>query len=441
MYPLSFIDIKDSDTMSLRPYLNQLKKSKQLIEVEIEVDLDEATTILKENDGKAVFFKKISQSKFPLIGNLISTREQLKFVFPTKKKIHLEFYKSALKASYPKITETNETFINELNTNLLDLPIPQFFKTDGGRYLTSGILFANYPENIPNLSIHRIMLIGKDKGVIRLVHRDLFSIFSANKNIGKDTPVAIVIGYHPALALAASYPLAKGESELSVANSLMGGKLLISKTPKYGIDVPSNTEFVLEGKILANETYEEGPFVDITGTADIVRKQPIIKIEKVYHRNSAIFQTILPAHNEHFILMGFPREAKIVSEVSKVVQKVHDVYLTPEGCGWLSANISVTSKDKKEIENVAMAAFKVHPSLKWCTIVNSDIDVTNASDVEWARITRAGEGDIKILHKMKGSSLDPSRNLKDNTSIKIIINATKKLDRDQKGYDKVIGSK
>ncbi len=83
-----------------------------------------------------------------------------------------------------------------------------------------------------------------------------------------------------------------------------------------------------------------------------------------------------------------------------------------------------------------MTAFEAHPSLKWCTVVDEDIDISNSSAVEWARITRAGTKDITILEKMRGSSLDPSRNREDNTSIKIIVDATKK--KDKTGYERVI---
>jgi len=229
----------------------------------------------------------------------------------------------------------------------------------------------------------------------------------------------------------------KGETELSVANSLMRGNLKTVRTPKYGIKIPADVEFVLEGKILANQFSFEGPYVDITGTLDEVREQPILEIEEIYHRDNPIFQTILAAHNEHFILMGFPREVKIFNNVALVIPEVFDVYLTPEGCGWLSANISITPEKNGDAKIAAKAAFEAHPSLKWCTVVDKEIDVWNRNEVEWARITRAGEGDIEIINKTRGSSLDPSKNLEDNTSIKVIIDATKKKDRSERGYEKV----
>ena len=68
--------------------------------------------------------------------------------------------------------------------------------------------------------------------------------------------------------------------------------------------------------------------------------------------------------------------------------------------------------------------------------MNEDIDIRDEQAVQWARITRAGTNDITILENMKGSSLDPSRRREDNTSIKVIIDATKK--KGKEGYERVI---
>ena len=426
--------------MSLRPYLDLLRDSNLLIEIEEKVKLEnEITNYLQLNDGKAVLFHKIEDSEFPLLGNVLSSRDQIKNALSEQEGYYRAFQQALIQPSEPHDVETSLTFINRKQVNLNDLPIPRFFPSDGGRYLTSGIVFSQFPTTKEtNMSIHRIMIISATKGAIRLVPRDLYNIFSENRQNGIDTPVAIAIGYHPILGLASSSPTPSGKSELFIANSLMKGTLSVVKTPKYGIKTPTDVEFILEGRILANEETEEGPFVDITGTSDDVRKQPIIEIEEIYHRNNPIFQTILPAHNEHFILMGFPREALIHNYISSIVPAVQGVYLTHGGCGWLHAVISITPHKDGDAKKVGQAAFEAHPSLKWCTIVNDDIDIYNYTAVEWATITRAGQNDITIIESAKGSSLDPSRNRRDNTSIKVIIDATKKEEKENKGYKRII---
>ncbi len=424
--------------MSLRPYIETLKQSNLIIEIHDKVEFEYGVTEhLQTNKDKAVLFYNVEGSHFPLLGNSLSSREQLKLALNEQENYYGFFQQALLTPKEPSKTETSLTFSNKKQVNFSHLPIPKFFPIDGGRYLSSGIVFAEFPgTDTPNMSIHRIMILDDQRGTIRIVPRDLHKIFLENKNNGLDTPIAVVNGYHPILALAASSPTPLNRTELAIANTLMRGKLSTVKTPRYNITVPSDVEFILEGKILADEEVKEGPFVDITGTYDDVRTQPIIQFEEILYRDEAIFQTILPAYEEHFILMGFPREAEIHNRVSKVVPKVHGVYLTPSGCGWLNCVISVSIENDGDAKKVGLTAFEAHPSLKWCTVVDEDIDTSNSSAVEWARITRAGSNDITILENVRGSSLDPSRNREDNTSIKIIVDATKK--KDKAGYERVI---
>ncbi|MHA2254800.1 MAG: UbiD family decarboxylase, partial [Candidatus Heimdallarchaeaceae archaeon] len=387
---------------------------------------------------KAVFFKNINGISYPLVGNLLTTRDQLGDIINSNKH-HQEFLQALQNPAEPEKVEENTTFQNQKKGDFSELPIPKFFSNDGGKYLTSGIIFAKFPDsNAFNASIHRVMVIDNQRGAIRLVPRDLHHIYVENCKNGEDTPIAIAVGYHPILGLAASSPLPINHSEMAVANTLLKGKLNVAKTPKYNIVIPTDLEFILEGKIIKDKTYEEGPFVDITGTADHIRKQPIVEIEKLYHKDNPIFQTILPSYEEHFILMGFPREAQIYNYVSKVVPKVHDVYLTPGGSGWLHVVVSVTPQKLGDAKNVALAAFAAHPSLKWCTIVNEDIDAHDSQAVEWATITRAGSKDIIVIDNVRGSSLDPSRSIQDNTTIKVIIDATTKEEKGNKGYERLI---
>jgi UbiD family decarboxylase len=424
--------------MSLRHYMEILKESNLIIEVHDEVKFEYGVTEhLQTNKDKAVMFYNVEGSHFPLLGNSLSSREQLKLVLNKKENYYNFFQQALLNPTKPSKTETSLTFSNKKRVNFSHLPIPKFFPGDGGRYLSSCIVFAKFPgTDTPNMSIHRIMILDDQRGTIRIVPRDLNKIFQENKKNGLDTPIAVVNGYHPILALAASSPTPLKQSELAVANSLMRGKLSTIKTPRHNIAVPSDVEFILEGKILANEEMREGPFVDITGTYDDIRIQPIVQFEDMLYRDEPIFQTILPAYEEHFILMGFPREAEIHNKVSKIVSKVHGVSLTPSGCGWLNCVISVSTKNDGDAREVGLTAFEAHPSLKWCTVVDKDIDIHNSTAVEWARVTRAGTNDITLLEKMRGSSLDPSRNRDDNTSIKIIIDATKK--KDKNGYERVM---
>jgi UbiD family decarboxylase len=142
---------------------------------------------------------------------------------------------------------------------------------------------------------------------------------------------------------------------------------------------------------------------------------------------------------EHKLLMGMPREPTIFNEVDKVC-KCRDIYLTPGGGSWLHAVVQI---EKRKVEDGILAieaAFRGHGSLKHCIVVDEDVDIRNASDVEWALATRVQmQRDMVLKPNEPGSSLDPSAEHKEGQktrTCKAGIDATKKGDGFEKGYYK-----
>lgn len=215
-----------------------------------------------------------------------------------------------------KITSSPEFRRSSIETDLTKLPIPKYFPNDGGHYITAGVIITEY-KGIKNVSFHRMMVIDKDKVAVRLVPRHLFTIYNMAKNNKEELNISICVGTKIEVLLAAATSVDFGYDELEIASSMciIGHKspLIVGRCDN-GILVPSDTDFVMEGHITLEETIE-GPFVDITGTYDFERQQPIIKIDKIWTKEDPIFHLILPGGAEHFMLMGLPRESIIFRTV------------------------------------------------------------------------------------------------------------------------------
>jgi len=82
---------------------------------------------------------------------------------------------------------------------------------------------------------------------------------------------------------------------------------------------------------------DEGPFIDLTETQDIVRKEPVFTVTKITHRKDAIWQALLPGKFEHKVLMGMPREPTMFKKVNEAGIKCIDVNVNSGGCSWLHA--------------------------------------------------------------------------------------------------------
>ncbi len=309
--------------------------------------------------------------------------------------------------------------------DLSRLPVMKHFPGDAGRYFTAGVVFSRF-DGVENASIHRMMVLDDRRVIARLVEgRHTHTLLKAALARGERLPVAVTVGTHPLVTFAACTRVPEGK-ELAYAAELMGGELAVHEC-ENGVRVPG-AEIVLEGSI-GPEMAAEGPFVDITGTYDPVRQQPVIEFSRMYLKEDPIYHGILPAGDEHKLLMGAPYEPKIYRAVSEVTT-VKDVLLTKGGAGYLHGVVQIRKNTQGDAKNAIMAAFAAHTSLKHVVVVDEDIDIHDPYDVEYAIATRVrGDTDIMIVTGVRGSSLDPMR-LADGTNVKVGVDATMVMGRE-----------
>jgi len=308
--------------------------------------------------------------------------------------------------------------------DLHQLPIPHHWPEDRGRYMSASIIIAEWAGN-RNVSYHRQFVRDGNHVVARLVPRHLRTMVDESRAAGETLPIAIVNGPDPCVLLAAAMSFDEPIDELTVAAALherFYGRPLELVKLSNGIEVPADSEYAMAATITRLDD-DEGPYVDITGTVDDVRQEPVIEVHSIHHRNDPIFHAILPAGREHRALMGLPRAPTIKAAVSEVCTCT-DVVMTEGGSGWLSAVVQIEPKSAGDANAAIMAAFAGHPSMKAVTIVDTDVDPADPVRVEWALMTRwQPDRDTVILSNQRGSSLDPTRT-EDGLTSKIGYDAT-----------------
>jgi UbiD family decarboxylase len=316
----------------------------------------------------------------------------------------------------------------EKEVDLRGIPILTQCEKDGGPYVTAGIVVCHDREYGYNASYHRLMLLGRDRVAARILPRHLDEfIRRGNREVG------ISIGNHPAFLFAAAVSCEIGKSELAIADGLKEMSFVRCQTSDAL--VPAECELVLEGEV-TDELVDEGPFPDIVGAYDIVRKQRVVKIRRVTHRLDPVYQGIVSGGTEHLFLMGTPREATMFREVSKVC-KCLDVRLTPGGSSWLHGVVKIRKEREEDARNAMEAAFRGHPSLKHVVVVDEDIDVESPRDVEWAIATRAQlDRDLVLKPGERGSSLDPSADQNSRETCKAGVDATIETGADVAPFEK-----
>jgi 2,5-furandicarboxylate decarboxylase 1 len=387
----------------------------------VDADSGKVTKILSEDQESTVVFTDLNGGK--AAGNVFSTRKKIADAMNIEPGDLVKALMEAIdNPADTEETDSPEFGAKEVELNLMKLPIPKYYPMDGGRYITAGIIVAEF-EGKRNVSFHRMMIRDGRHIVVRLVPRHLFTMYTESKNLGKELKISICVGAPIEVLLSAAVAMDYGADELRVASSLNakchGSPLKVGRCDN-GILVPSECDYVLEGR-LTLETDKEGPFVDITGTYDFVRDQPVIEIDKIHSNADPYFHLLLPGGYDHFLLMGLPREPMIFKTVRQAVPRVRNVRLTEGGCCWLNGVVSLKKNKEGDGVNAIMAAFTGHPSMKQVIIVDEDIDIFNDREVEWAVATRMQGDKILIIPGAAGSSLDPSTH---TTTYKVGFDAT-----------------
>tara|TARA_B100000085_G_scaffold47290_1_gene40575 strand:+ start:1256 stop:2527 length:1272 start_codon:yes stop_codon:yes gene_type:complete len=396
----------------------------------------------KSINHEAVVFNNITEAEGMRSAINVLARDRLCSIFEISPGELIDILAWAMKnPTDPEIVskENSPVFENKQEiTDLTKIPIPWHYPEDRGRYQSASVIIAEY-EGIRNMSFHRQFLRDANHCVSRFVPRHLRTMTDKARAKGDEINIAVVNGPDATVLLAAAMSFTHDLDELTVAAALhqrLHGKPLQLVTLPNGIQVPADSEFAMEARITLQDD-DEGPYVDITGTVDDVRQEPLIEYDAVYHRNQAVFHALIPAEVEHRTLMGLPRAPTIKAAVNAVVPCT-DVYMTDGGSGWLSAVVAI--EPQKEGDGLAAihAALGGHGSMKQVTIVDTDIDCSNPVRVEWALMTRwQPDKDTVILSKQKGSSLDPSRDV-DGLTSKIGIDATLPPGIDRKPYESVL---
>lgn len=316
------------------------------------------------------------------------------------------------------------------DVDLTKLPILRFYEQDAGRYITSGLVAARDPDRpeVVNLTYARMQLKGASKIGTTLHSRgNMWSYFEKSKAKGRPLDVAVIIGAHPALYLAAA---AKITGEYAVAGSLIGEAMRLVKAETVDIPVPADAEMVLEGRITLVEE-DEGPFTEYSGYLSGRSTRNVFEVGCVSMRRDAIYQTIMPSNSdEHLLLSGLPKQARIFGAVSAFspIPAVRDMSWPVSGTHYvcLVSMDEAASKVAGYAKQIGTLVLGLDPYLKLVLLLPSGVDVDDLGACLGAAAERCdmapGSG-IEMLHDVFCHRLDPSSS-PNGTASKAIMVAT-----------------
>jgi 2,5-furandicarboxylate decarboxylase 1 len=244
-------------------------------------------------------------------------------------------------------------------------------------------------------------------------------------------PIAVAIGLDPAIMIAAGARY--DDDELLIAGAIRGRGVPVSRGVTIDVDIPAEAEIVIEGHLVPHARQGEGPLAEFHGYFGEIWSSPVFQITAICWREDPIFQTIIPGWNEHVYLGNvLPREPLLLNYVEHVSKNVTGLHIPPYGSGFTSI-VAIDKSNPGEPKNVALGAFTAHVNVKWCIVVDADVDIYDPSDVMWALTTRVDwSQDVFLVTGAQGHEMDPTADVR-GVHTKIGVDATYKPERREYG--------
>ena len=239
-----------------------------------QLDYEIAGCLAEVDSGPALHFTNVEAASgavtMPVVGNLLNSLPRFALGLGTTVDQIQASLLAAIEKPLPHRVLSSGPCQQEIvaDPSLADeLPIPRFFEKEGGAYVTAGAIVAkDRVSGHTNLSIARLMPLGGNRAFVGIAPNHHLAVLARAAHArGEKLDIAVCIGNHPAVLVAACLYLGLGEDELPIAGALLGEPLEVVRCAGSGLLVPAHCECVLEGTLDAGEPFMEGPVSEFHG--------------------------------------------------------------------------------------------------------------------------------------------------------------------------------
>lgn len=432
-----------SPVFTLRDWLDRLAGNDRLAVAKPGIGLvHEVAAVANRLDGrKASFFPRPGGHHGSVVSGLVSSRAWMAEALGVSQGELVRHFQKAAANPLPlnEVADAPcQTVVHDRDIDILKLmPVPTLNEHDSGPYVSAGLMISHDPATgAQNVAILRCQISGPDRiGVLILPrHTDLF--YRNAEQAGEGLEVALVVGVDPATLLSSQAIVAAGQDELEIAGALVGRPLDVVRCKTNRVLVPAEAEIVIEGRILLRTREPEGPFGEFPQYYGERADRHVMHVDAVTHREKPIFHTIVGGGLEHLLLGAIPREATILATLQRSFPNVQDVHLALGGVGRYHLYVKLKQTQTGEAKNVLLGAFAAHYDIKHAVVVDTDVDIHDPQEVEWAIATRfQADRDLVVISHSQGSKLDPST--EGGVGAKMGLDATIPLDAPEMKFKRI----
>ena len=410
----------------LREFVKRLEKEGELRRIKTEVDpvleiaeVGQRAQALPGPNGKpgghALLFEKPKGSRYPLLINAFGSQHRMELAFDVDKledvadrirgfldmqtpqglfdKMKMLPKLMELGSFFPKIVkdgDCQEIVRKGSDVNLFDFPILKCWPQDGGRFITFPLVFTKSPvTGKRNVGMYRLQVYDeRTTGMHWQTHKHGAEHFRRARAANPDgrIPVSVAIGSDPATTLGGILPIPPDLDEMMFSGFLKKEPVELVKCVTNDLEVPANSEIVLEGYVNLNEMRTEGPFGDHTGFYSLEGEFPIFHVECVTQRKDPIYLTTVvgPPPQEDFY-MGYAIERIFLPLMKMTHPEIVDVSMPAEGIVHNLMIVSIRKSFPGHARKVMNAIWSLGQAMftKVLVVVDHDVNVHDYREVVW----------------------------------------------------------
>ena len=444
----------------LREFISALDKKKELRRISLEVDpyleITEFADRAVKGGGPALLFEKPKGSNFPLLINSFASMRKMEIALEVDSveevarriseylemrmpegligKLKMLPKLAEMGAFFPKMVSDGscKEVVQKDNFSLSEFPILHCWPQDAGRFITLPMVFSRNPDTGKrNCGCYRLQVFDdRTTGMHWQTHKQGAEHYRRLLKEGKRSrmDVAVAIGSDPATMYSAILPLPPDLDEMMIAGFLRGKPVEMVKCETSDLEVPANSEIVLEGYVELGELRREGPFGDHTGFYSLDDDYPVFHITCITRRKHPIYVTTIvgpPPMEDYY--MGKAIERIFLPLMRLQLPEIRDIAMPAEGIFHNLILVSIRKSYPLHARKVMHAIWGLGQAMfsKCIVVVDEDVDVQNVREVAWKALNNIDpERDIQFVLGPV-DSLDHSSRMP-NYGSKMGLDATRK---------------
>jgi 4-hydroxy-3-polyprenylbenzoate decarboxylase len=401
----------------LQEFLRLLDKKGELKRIAAPLDpyleIAEVTDRVSKAVGPALLFENPKGSRFPVVTNAFGSFPRMNLALESEdldalgrriddvlemekpegliEKLKLLPKLAKMAGIFPKTVASapcQDVVLTGDAVDLSILPVLTTWPGDAGPFITFPVVITKDPETGKrNVGMYRMQVFDKTTtGMHWHRHKGCAAHYRLAEKRGERLEVAVAIGPDPACTYAATAPLPDDIDEFLFAGFLRQKAVELVQCKTVDLQVPANSQFVLEGYVEPGERRREGPFGDHTGYYSLADDYPVFHVTAITHRKDAVYPATLvgqPPMEDTY--MGKATERLFLPLIKKQLPEIKDMSLPVEGVFHNFCFVSIDKRYPGQTRKIMYAIWGLGQMMftKFIVVVDAEVNVQNTAEVWW----------------------------------------------------------